>query len=77
MDMPKSPTRPAGDSRQRRRGFRPGDLVLPVTGYPLLCEVVRVETDGLLRIRGIGWSPGYTVLVRAEDYRIATGRLSQ
>jgi hypothetical protein len=77
MDMAKLSTRPAGDSRQRRRSFRPGDLVLPVTGYPLLCEVVRLDAGGLLRIRGVGWSPGYTVLVQAEDYRIATGQLSQ
>jgi hypothetical protein len=77
MEIANWPTPYASDSRQHQRGFRPGDLVLPVNGYPLLCEVVRVETDGLIRIRGAGWSFGYTVLARAEDYRTATGRLSQ
>lgn len=76
MDAPKAPTPPAGISNQRRRGFRPGDLVVAENGYPQLCEVVTVEPGALIRIRAAGWSAGYTVLVRAEDYRLATGRLS-
>ena len=72
-------TRPrlAGARPQRWRGFQPGDLVLPSTGYPQLCEVVRIEPDGLIRIKGLQWAPGYTVLVHPRDYRLVTGRLSR
>jgi hypothetical protein len=76
MDIANWTTPTAGDSRQRRRGFKPGDLVVPASGYPVLCEVVSADTGGLVRIRGLDWSPGFTVLVRVEDYRLVTGQLS-
>ena len=62
---------------ERRHEFHPGDMVHPKSGYPQLCEVVSVEPGGLIRIRGIEWPSGYTVLVRAEDYRLVTSRLSE
>ena len=49
--------------------FRPGDLVMSAAGYPTLYEVLRVEPDGLLRVRGNNWASGYSVLVRAQDLR--------
>lgn len=76
MNSPDTSTGPASDSSQQRRGFHAGDLVLPASGYPLLCEIVVVETTELLRIRGLDWPAGYTALVRATDYRLVTGRLA-
>ena len=49
--------------------FRPGDLVMTAAGYPTLYEVLRVEPDGLLRVRGNNWASGYSVLVNAHDVR--------
>lgn len=49
--------------------FRPGDLVMTAAGYPILYEVLRIEADGLLRVRGNNWASGYSVLVNAHDVR--------
>ncbi len=76
MTKPDLPTPPSGESDKGRRVFRPGDLVVPVSGHPVLCEVIRVESGGLIRIRATGWPSGYSVLVGAEKYRLATGPLS-
>jgi len=76
MTTSDSPVPRPGDSRPRLPGHQPGDLVYPVKGYPQLCEVLVVEAVGLMRIRAVGWAPGYTILVRCEDYRLVTGRLS-
>ncbi len=76
MGTPDTLTPPAGGSGQGRRRFKPGDLVVPIRGHPLLCEVLSVEEGGPIRIRGLEWPSGYSVLVRAEDYRLVTGRLS-
>ena len=71
------PSRPqAGESPQHRCCFHVGDLVVPQSGYPQLCEVIMVESETLIRIRGLDWSPGFTVLVPFEAYRPVTGRLS-
>ena len=43
-----------------RPAFGPGDFVTTVTGYPVLYEVLSLETDGLVRVRGVNWAPGYT-----------------
>ena len=76
MSIANWPTSTAGDSRQQRREFGRGELVVPASGYPVLCEVVAAETGGLVRIRGIDWPTGFTVLARAEEYRRVTGQLS-
>ena len=47
--------------------FQPGDLVVPRAGYPTLCEVIAVEAPGLLRIRGLEWSAGYSADVASQD----------
>ena len=56
--------------------LHPGDLVTTVTGYPILYEVLCVETSGLLRVRGIQWAPGYSALVARQDVRPSTRLLS-
>jgi hypothetical protein len=49
--------------------YRPGDVVMTTTGYPSLYEVMRVEPDGLLRVRGNNWEPGYTSTVSPGEVR--------
>ncbi len=67
---------PAGAFHERRGNLKPGDLILPVSGYPQLCEVVRVEPDGRLRLKVFDWAPGTTVLVPAKEYQRVTARLA-
>jgi hypothetical protein len=54
---------------------RPGDLVTTRSGYPILYEVLTVELDGLLRVRGLNWAPGYSAVVDGQDVRPVTGIL--
>jgi hypothetical protein len=61
--------------RARRANVRPGDLVTTRSGYPILYEVLTVETDGLLRVRGLNWAPGYSAVVALQDVRPVTGIL--
>jgi len=75
MDTRSPPTCAAQSNRQRGPGFHPGDLVLLETGQPMLCEVLRVEDGGLIRIRGAGWPSGYSVLVSIQEVRHVTGIL--
>jgi hypothetical protein len=37
--------------------------------YPLLCEVILVQPDGLLRVRGLDWPAGYSALIDPQDVR--------
>jgi hypothetical protein len=60
----------------RRGRFRPGDLVTTADGYPVLYEVLEVGPDGLLRVRGANWAPGYSATVSATEVRPVTGILS-
>jgi hypothetical protein len=62
--------------RARRANVHPGDLVTTRSGYPILYEVLCVESDGLLRVRGMNWAPGYSAVVDAQDVRSVTGILS-
>jgi hypothetical protein len=55
--------------------FRPGDLVVSTAGSPLLCEVLSVERDGLIRVRGLEWPSGYSALVNADTFRPTSGLL--
>jgi hypothetical protein len=63
---------------ERPRGpiVRPGDLVTTRSGYPILYEVLTVEPDGLMRVRGLNWAPGYSAVVAALDVRPVTGILA-
>ena len=55
--------------------YRPGDLVVSARGYPTLFEVISVCDDGLLRLRGVNWAAGYSVLVPPEGVRPTSGIL--
>jgi hypothetical protein len=57
--------------------FRPGDLVTTVTGYPVLYEVLSVDRDGLVRVRGANWAAGYSAVVGPRDIRPVTSILSR
>jgi hypothetical protein len=63
-------------SRSTRVTFRPGDLVTTVSGYPVLYEVLTLERDGLVRVRGVNWAPGYSAMVGAQEIRPVTHILS-
>jgi len=60
-----------------RPTFGPGDFVTTVAGYPVLYEVLSLETDNLVRVRGVNWAPGYTAVVRALEVRPVTRILSR
>jgi hypothetical protein len=72
-----APTAVETAERQRWSNLRPGDLVTTRSGYPILYEVLCVETDGLLRVRGLNWAPGYSAVVDAQDVRPVTGLLAR
>ena len=55
--------------RMGRMSFRPGDLVISRAGYPTLFEIVSIQDDGLLRVHGLNWAPGYSALVDPEEVR--------
>ena len=67
------------DQSTRRPGvnYRPGDFVTTVTGYPVLYEVLSLEADGLVRVRGVNWASGYTAMVRSQEVRPVTSLLSR
>lgn len=64
-------------TRRPRLSYRAGDLVTTVTGYPVLYEVLRLESDGLLRVRGMNWDQGFSAMVTRQDVRPVTRILSQ
>lgn len=67
---------PANVDRPRQASIRPGDLVTTRSGYPILYEVLTVEPEGLLRVRGLNWAPGYSSVVAAHEVRPVTGILN-
>jgi len=64
-------------SRPARQAYRPGDLVTTVAGYPVLYEVLSLETDGLVRVRGVNWAAGYSAMVGAQEIRPVTSILAR
>jgi hypothetical protein len=44
-----------------------GDLVVLKSGAPLLLEVLSIEEDGLIRVRGNAWPPGYSILLSIQE----------
>lgn len=76
--MKSASTVTASDTVDRPRWpiYHPGDLVTTRSGYPVLYAILSVEADGLLRVRGLNWAPGYSAVVDAEDVRPVTGILS-
>ena len=56
--------------------FHCGELVVARTdAFHSLLEVIRVEPDGLVRVRGLAWPAGYTALMPAANVQPA-GRLA-
>jgi hypothetical protein len=50
--------------------YRPGDFVASQTNaYPVLLEIIGLEEDGLLRVRGLGWPPGYSAVLPRHQVR--------
>jgi hypothetical protein len=60
------------ESRSARVTYRPGDFVTTVTGYPVLYEVLTIERDSMVRVRGVNWAPGYSAVVATHDIRPVT-----
>jgi hypothetical protein len=54
-----------------------GDLVSTSAGYPVLYEVLKLDRDGLLRVRGLDWAPGYSANVRSQTVRPVSQILAQ
>ena len=65
------------ESRSPHPVYRPGDYVTTVTGYPVLYEILSAERDGLIRVRGVNWAPGYSAVVGVQEIRPVTHILSQ
>ena len=72
--LPRTATVSAGSGRP---AYRAGDFVTTVTGYPVLYEVLEVEVDGLVRVRGVNWAAGYSAVVGPRDIRPVTSILSR
>jgi hypothetical protein len=67
---------PVGDGANGRSYLpRLGDLVINRTGHPLVQEVIGLREDGLLRVRGLDWPPGYSALIAVAELRPVTGQL--
>lgn len=60
-----------------RPTYRAGDFVTTVAGYPVLYEVLNVDRDGLVRVRGVNWAAGYSAVVGPRDIRPVTSILSR
>jgi hypothetical protein len=76
MAVPLPPTTVVQSTREPRPAYRPGDLVTTAAGYPVLYEVLRLECNGLLRVRGMDWAQGYSAAVRPQEVRPVTHILS-
>jgi len=70
-------SKPASPRRPSRLNINVGDLVVTKNGYPILYEVIDVQDDNVLRVRGLNWAPGYSALVSAQEIRLSTGILSR
>jgi len=52
--------------------LRAGDLVTSRTSQPILCEVIRIENQDLIRVRGLDWSPGYSAILKSQEVRLVS-----
>ena len=77
MDMETVSAKGSQKPRMVRPAYRPGDLVTTVTGYPVLYEVLSVDRDDQLRVRGVNWAAGYSAVVSPHDIRPVTSILSR
>ena len=66
------------EAAMSRVHYRVGDLITTGGGtYPTVYEVVRIEVDGLLRVRCLNWAPGYSVLISSEAVRPVSALLKE
>ncbi len=64
-------------SAHPRAEYRPGDLVTSQANtYPVLLEVIGFEVDGQLRVRGIGWMPGFSAVLGKDQVRFISSILA-
>lgn len=68
---------PATSPRGAASRYRAGDLVTTRRGYPVLYEILNASVDGLLRVRGVDWAPGFSAHIPVEDVRPASSILSR
>jgi hypothetical protein len=72
MSLQVAPQVANSSSRTMRPTYRPGDFVTTVTGYPVLYEVLTIERDSMVRVRGVNWAPGYSAVVATHEIRPVT-----
>jgi hypothetical protein len=54
-----------------------GELIAsPRNTYPILLEVIQLEADGWLRVRGLDWPAGFTAVLPRDEVRYVTSILS-
>lgn len=76
MPIETSPSFSETGGKRPHLRYRPGDLVVSISGFPMLYEVISISDDGVLRLRGVNWAAGYSVLVPAEKVRPTSGILN-
>jgi hypothetical protein len=76
MTFPLHPSAVVQPIRRPRPLHRRGDFVVQVKGYPTLYQVICMETDNQVRVRGGDWPAGYTVVVRRQEVRPVSHILS-
>ncbi len=60
-------THPTTNAYQPKPVFQIGDLVRPRTDRATLCEVLNVEDEDRVRVRGLDWPPGYSSIFPAQE----------
>lgn len=60
-----------------RTVYRVGEYIASERNtYPILLEVVQVEAEGWLRVRGLDWPAGYSAVLASHEVRYITSILS-
>ena len=72
MNLQVAPQVADSSSKTLHPTYRPGDFVTTVTGYPVLYEVLTIERDSMVRVRGVNWAPGYSAVVAMHEIRHVT-----
>jgi hypothetical protein len=53
-----------------RTMYRVGDVIASQRNtYPVLLEVMQIEDQGLLRVRGLDWPAGYSAVLTSDEVR--------
>jgi len=60
-------------SLSARATFQRGDRVVIRAAYQAgICEVIRIEAGGLVRLRGLHWPSGYSALAIAANLQLVS-----